>query len=131
MERFESNLKTSYGIGIEEYLKSTNTKEDAFHEQVKQLVTETVEGELIIAAIAKQEKIEIGDEEFAEYKKNIVESYGYASEEALIQQHGEEYVRNVFLNEKTVEKLLESAKVTYGKKDGEAPADSGTEDKEK
>ena len=131
MERFESNLKTSYGIGIEEYLKSTNTKEDAFHEQVKQLVTETVEGELIIAAIAKQEKIEIGDEEFAEYKKNIVESYGYASEEALIQQHGEEYVRNVFLNEKTVEKLLESAKVTYGKKDGEAPADGGTEDKEK
>lgn len=132
MERFETNLQASYGISVEEYLKSTDTAEEDFNEQVKQLVTETVEGELIIAAIAKQEKIEVGEEEFEEYKKNIVETYGYASEEALIQQHGEEYVRNVFLNEKTVDKLLESATVTYGEKDAEkAPSNDSAKDAEK
>lgn len=125
MERFETNLQASYGISVEDYLKSTNTTEEDFDAQVKQLVTETVEGELIIAAIAKKEGIEITDEGFEEYKKNIVETYGYADEEALIQQHGEEYVRNVYLNELTVDKLLESAKVTYGEN---AAADGATED---
>lgn len=140
MERFETNLQESYGISVEDYLKSTDTTEEDFDAQVKQLVTETVEGELIIAAIAKKEGIEITDEGFAEYKKNIVESYGYADEEALIQRHGEEYVRNVYLNELTVDKLLESAKITYGekaatdgsKKDAEkAPANDSAEDAEK
>lgn len=137
MERFESNLQASYGIKVEDYLKSTNTTEEDFNEQVKQLVTETVEGELIISAIAKKEGIEVKDEEFAEYKKNIVETYGYANEEALIGQHGEEYVKNVFLSEKTVDKILESAKVTYGEKDAsddrakgeeKTPADGSAED---
>ena len=128
MERLETNLQEDYGISVEDYRKSISTTEEDFDAQVEQLVTETVEVELIIAAIAKKEGIEISDEGFAEYKKNIVESYGYANEEALIQQHGEEYVRNVYLNELTVDKLLESAKVTYGEK---AASDGSAEDAEK
>ena len=52
--------------------------------------------------------------------RSIVEEYGYESEEALIEQHGEAYVKNIFLNEKTLKALAESLNIIYG----EAPKDS-------
>lgn len=119
MERFNANLE-AYGMKMEDYLTASNVTEEDFEAQAKQLVTETLEGELIIEAIAEKEKIEIGEEEFAEYKKSVVEDYGYASEEALLEQHGEEYIKNVFLREKTVDMLTENAKITYGETSGES-----------
>ncbi|EOS27585.1 trigger factor [Lachnospiraceae bacterium 3-1] len=119
MERFQANLE-SYGMKMEDYLKASNVTEDEFQKQMEEVVSDTLEGEMIVQAIAKKENIEIGDEEFAEYKKGIVEEYGYASEEALIEQHGEAYVKNIFLNEKTLKALAESLNIIYG----EAPKDS-------
>lgn len=113
MERFNANLE-SYGMKMEDYLTASNITEDEFQEQMKEVVTDTLEGEMIVQAIAKKENIEIGDEEFEEYKKSVVEEYGYASEEALIEQHGEAYVRNIYLNEKTLKMLAENANITYG-----------------
>ena len=81
--------------------------------QAKELVTDSLEGQLIIESIAKKENITIDEKEFEEYKKKVVEDYGYGSEEALLEQHGEEYVRNVFLNEKVMGMLVENAKITY------------------
>lgn len=119
MDRFNANLE-AYGMKLEDYLETSNVTEEDFEAQAKQLVTETLEGELLIEAIAQKENIEIGDEEFEEYKKDVVEEYGYESEEALLEQHGEDYVKNVFLREKTVDMLMENAKITYGENSGES-----------
>lgn len=119
MDRFNANLE-AYGMKLEDYLETSNVTEEDFEAQAKQLVTETLEGELMIEAIAQKENIEIGDEEFEEYKKDVVEEYGYESEEALLEQHGEDYVKNVFLREKTVDMLMENAKITYGENSGES-----------
>ncbi|TGY97955.1 trigger factor [Petralouisia muris] len=119
MARFNANLE-AYGMKLEDYLSTSGFTEEDFNAQAEQLVTETLEGELIIEAIAQKEKIEISDEEFEEYKKSVVEEYGYESEEALLEQHGEEYVRNVYLREKTIDMLTKNAKITYGENSGEA-----------
>ena len=119
VSRFEANLE-AYGMKLEDYLKTSNVTEEDFQAQAKQLVTETLEGELIIEAIAGKENVEFSDEEFAEYKKSVVEDYGYENEEALLEQHGEAYVKNVFVREKTLDMLIENAKITYGETSGEA-----------
>ena len=113
MERFHANLE-AYGMKLEDYLQSSGITEEQFQEQIKEVVTDTLEGELIVQAIAGKENVEIGDEEFEEYKKSVVEEYGYASEDALIEQHGEAYVRNIYLNEKTLKMLAETLTITYG-----------------
>ena len=64
MSRFEANLE-AYGMKLEDYLKTSNVTEEDFQAQAKQLVTETLEGELIIEAIAGKENVEFSDEEFA------------------------------------------------------------------
>ena len=67
-------------------------------------------------AISKAEKIEADQEGYAAYKENVVTNYGYESEEALIEQYGEAYVRDAYISDKTLELLLDSVKVTYDAK---------------
>lgn len=112
MDRFNTNL-SNYGMKLEDYLSTSGMTEEEFNEQAEQLVKESLEGQLLIESIAKKENITVDEKEFEEYKKSVVEEYGYASEEALIEQHGEEYVRNVFLNEKVMDLLVDNAKITY------------------
>lgn len=121
VEQFTSNLKMNFGMELEEYLKTANTTEEQFDDQVDQYVTENLETQLIIEAIAKKENFEIEEKKFADYKKSVVEDFGYESEEALLEQYGEEYVKTVYLNEQIVKLLEESAEITYSedvKKDG-------------
>lgn len=113
MERFESNLETTYGMKLEDYLQTAGTTEEDFEAQINQLMTESLEGDLILEAIAKKENMEMDEEAFEAYKTSIVEEYGYASAEALVEQYGEEYIRNVYRNEQILEMVGEQAQITY------------------
>lgn len=125
-ERYESGLKNSYGMSLSEYLEISQITEDDFNAQVEQERTESLENQLIIEAIAKKEKIEIDDKKYADYKKSIVADYGYASEEALVEQYGEEYIKSVYLSEEVMKFLEENADITYSKdvKDSQADQDA-------
>jgi len=127
MEDFQAQLKSAYGIELAEYLQSVNSTEEDFNAQVEQYVTESLENQLILEAIAKKEKIEIDEKEFDEYVKGVVAEYNYESEEAFIKQFGEDYVRSVYISENTMKMLEESAKITYEEKSTET---SGEETKE-
>lgn len=122
MEQFEANLETSYGMTLEDYLSNMNTTEEDFNAQVEQYMKESLENQLILEAIAKKEGIEADEEGFAEYKAGVVADYGYESEDALIEQYGEDYVRDVYINEKALEMITENAVITYGDEDGDAAA---------
>ncbi len=89
---------------------------------------ESLNNQLILEAIAKKEKIDVDEEGYATYKEGIVSDYGYESEDALIEQYGEDYVKNAYLTTKTLEMLTESADITYDKnanKDAEAESAAG------
>ena len=64
-------------------------------------------------AIAKKEKIEVDEEGFAEYKQGIVTDFGYENEAALIEQYGEDYVKNAYISDKAMDFVIDNAKVTY------------------
>lgn len=120
LEQFKSNLKMNFGMELEDYLKTSNITEEQFDAQIEQYVTENLETQLIIEAIAKKENFGIDEKKFADYKKSVVEDFGYESEEALLEQYGEDYVRTVYLNEQIIKLLEENAEITYNEnvKDG-------------
>ncbi len=115
IEQFTASLEYS-GMEMKDYLASTNATQEEFEEQAKQTVEDSLKNQLILEAISKKEKMEADEEGYAEYKENIVTNYGYESEEALIEQYGEAYVKDAYISDKTLELLLDNAKVTYDAK---------------
>lgn len=124
MEQFESNLKNSYNMELADYLSSTGTTEDDFNAQVHQYIEDSLTNQLIMEAIAKKENIEADEEGFAEYKQGIITDYGYESEDALMGQYGEDYVKNAYVSDKAMQYVIDNAKVTYSS----APADDAAAD---
>ena len=128
IEQYKSGLKANYGMEMEEYLESIGSTEEEFNQQAEEFMKESLNNQLILEAIAKKEKIDVDEEGYATYKEGIVSDYGYESEDALIEQYGEDYVKNAYLTTKTLEMLTESADITYDKnanKDAEAESAAG------
>lgn len=112
-EQFEANLQ-SYGMTLEDYLKNYGTTEEEYNKQTEEVVKESLNNQLIIEAIAKKEGIEADEEGFAEYVKGVVAEYGYESEDAFLAQNGEEFVKNVYINNKALDMIKENAVITSG-----------------
>lgn len=124
-EQFQANVETNYGMSMEDYYTQMQTTEEDFNKQVVQMLQESLENQLILEAIAKKENVEADEEGYAEYKKNVVADFSYESEEALINQYGEDYVKNAYVSDKTMDLLIDNAKVTYDTKADSDSADSG------
>lgn len=129
IDQFTTNMETSYGMKLEDYLSSINTTEDEFKQQAEQMMTDSLENQIILEAIAQKENIEADEEGYTEYKKNVVTDFGFESEDALIQQYGEDYVKNAYVSDKTMDILIENAKITYEDK-ADSTEENQSEDKQ-
>lgn len=128
IDQFTTNMETSYGMKLEDYLSQINTTEEEFKQQAEQMMTESLQNQIILEAIAEKENIEADEEGFAEYKKGVVTDFGFESEDALIQQYGEDYVKNAYVSDKTMDILIENAKITYEEK-ADSTEENQSEDK--
>ncbi len=123
MDQFTDNLKNSYNMELADYLSSTGSTEDEFNQQVHQYIEDSLTNQLLMEAIAKKENIEADEEGFAEYKQGIVTDFGYESEDALIEQYGEDYVKNAYVSDKAMDFVIDNANITY---DAESAAKTET-----
>ena len=98
---------------LADYLGSMGMTEEQFNDQVQQYIQESLTNQLILEAIAKKEKIEADEEGYTAYMKDVVADFGYENEDALIKQYGEDYVKNAYISDKTLNYLIENAKITY------------------
>lgn len=128
IDQFTTNMENSYGMKLEDYLSQINTTEDEFKQQAEQMMTESLENQIILEAIAKKENIEADEEGYAEYKKGVVTDFGFESEDALIEQYGEDYVKNAYVSDKTMDILIDNAKITYDDK-ADSTEENQSEDK--
>lgn len=113
MDQFTDNLKTNYNMELSDYLSSVNTTEDEFNQQVRQYIEDSLTNQLILEAIAKKENIEVDEEGYTKYKQDIITDFSYESEDALMEQYGEDYVKNAYISDKAMDFVIENAKVTY------------------
>lgn len=128
-ERVQANVEAS-SMTMEDYYTQMQTTEDDFNVQVEQMVQESLENQLLLEAIAKKEKISADDGGYEDYVKSVVTDYGFENEEALINQYGEDYVKNAYVSDKTMELLINNAKITYDEKKDAADQEKSEQNKD-
>ena len=95
------------------------TEED-FRADITNEMRTNLTTELILEAIAQKEEIELDEEAFKEYVKQQMEVYAYEKEEDFYKANGvdaaagEAYERKIYVCNKALDKVVESAKITYG-----------------
>lgn len=82
IREYDSHLR-SQGIALEQFYKFTNSDEEALKSQMRPEAARRVKHRLMLEEIAKQEKIEISDEEANKEAERLAENYQIKKEEFL------------------------------------------------
>lgn len=92
MKQYSENLKMQ-GLTIEQFYQYTNSDEDALREQMKEEANKRVLFRLMLEAIAKEEKIEITDEEANSEAERLATRYQLEKDKFLEMFGGIEMVK--------------------------------------
>lgn len=110
---------SSQGYSVNDFVTNNYGMDlDTFKSNIQSSMTESMEQELIFEAIAKQEGIEINEDEYLKYANDMVESYGMATIEELYSNYdmpgfsGERYVRLTYITEQAVKFCIDNAVVS-------------------
>ena len=102
------------GLKMEDYLKYTNTDEQALRENFRQDALNNVKTELVLDAIRKQEKLEATEEEVDEEIRRHAQETGreFDSYKEGLNENQRENYKDIALNRKVVDLLKASAEVS-------------------
>lgn len=82
IDQYSQHLKMQ-GITIEQFYQFTNSDENALKDQMRPEAVKRITYRLMLEEIAKEEKIEISDDEAKEETKNLAEKYQMKEDEFL------------------------------------------------
>lgn len=114
-EQFETMCTEQYNMTSEEYLTQQGLNAEEFVAEIETYMQENLELEMILLCVAEREGIELDAEGYETYLSNMMASYGYESEDVLYAEYGEEYIRNSYVGNLAMDKILADAKITYTK----------------
>ena len=118
-------LASMYGMTLDDYLTNYGMTQDEFMEQIQPVAEEALGEEMTLLAIAKEENIEVSDEEYQDGLARYAEAQGMDDPSKLEEAYGENYIRNSLLQEKVLNFLYENATIEEVK---ETEAESDTEE---
>ena len=104
-------LASMYGMSLDDYLKNYGMTQDEFNEQIQPVAEEALGEEMTLLAIAKEENIEVSDEEYEAGLARYAEAQGMDDPSKLEEAYGENYIKNSLLQEKVLEFLYENATI--------------------
>ncbi len=117
-----TNRNCSDGVTLKVFLDTNfnGMTEEDFRSDISNEVQTTLQTELILEAIAKQEGIELEEEAFQEYVQQQMEANGYESAEDFYKANGvnadsgEAYERKVFVCNRALDLVIDNASIKYG-----------------
>lgn len=117
-----TNRNCSDGVTLKAFLDTNfnGMTEEDFRSDISNEVQTTLQTELILEAIAKQEGIELEEEAFQEYVQQQMEANGYESAEDFYKANGvnadsgEAYERKVFVCNRALDLVIDNASIKYG-----------------
>lgn len=101
------------GIDLETYYKYTNSTEEKVREYMKEAATKRVKTDLVLAEIAKSEKVEATDEEMMKRAKEMAKQYGTGELEKtakLLVESQKALLKADVINEKVVKLIVDNSK---------------------
>ncbi len=107
---YYTNLAVQEGISLNEYIqKEFGLAVESFYEEIRALVQNTMQQEMILFYVAQKENITITDEEYAEGAMEYASYYGLSSVEELEQYYSKENIAQSVLFDKVYEFLANNA----------------------
>ena len=121
-------LASMYGMSLDDYLKNYGMTQDEFNEQIQPVAEEALGEEMTLLAIAKEENIEVSDEEYEAGLARYAEAQGMDDPSKLEEAYGENYIKNSLLQEKVLDFLYENATIEeVAETEAESESESATE----
>lgn len=112
--QFEEMCKEQYDMTTSEVLKEHyGMTEKEFDKETKKTIEESVKKELILLAIADKEDIKVDTEKYEKYLSDMISNNHYKDEKAFYEEYEEYYVRDSYMCNAVMEKLVENVKVKY------------------
>lgn len=105
----ENMCKQYFGCTLEEYVTSSNQTMEEYNTQVNQMAEEEAKQEILFDAIAKNESMELSEEEVMKKAQEMAEQYNYDSAEAFLELVGKEDFKLSILQQNVVEFLADNA----------------------
>ena len=106
------NTRLSYqGMNIDQYLKMINKTMEEFRSEYKEQAETAVKSRLVLEAVGKDAGIEVKEEEISAKIKEMAENYGRKEEEVKDNPELVKYVGDNLKVEKTINFLVENAKI--------------------
>ncbi|MBO4816470.1 MAG: trigger factor [Clostridia bacterium] len=99
------------GMKLEQYLKMMNKTMDDFRTENKEQAENNVKTRLVLEAVEKEAGIEVTEEEISNKIKEMADSYGRKEEEVKDNPELVKYVGDSLKSEKTINFLVENAKI--------------------
>lgn len=107
IKQYEENLKMQ-GLSLEQFYKFTNSDEAALKDQMREDAIKRVKSRLLLEEVAKQEKIEISEEEVEKEAEELATKYNMKKDEFLNLFGGLEMVKYDLEMRKAIEVLKEN-----------------------
>ena len=114
IDRMAQDIETrlSYqGMKLEQYLKMINKTMEDFRKENREQAENAVKSRLVLEAVEKDAKIEVTEEEISAKIKEMAENYGRKEEEVKDNPELVKYVGDSLKTEKTINFLVENAKI--------------------
>lgn len=99
------------GMKLEQYLQMMNKTMNDFRNESKEQAERSVKSRLVLEAVAKDASIEVTDEEVSSKIKEMAENYGKKEEDVKDNPELVKYVKDNLKVEKTINFLVENAKI--------------------
>ena len=91
------------------FFGATDWKDLVTEEEMEQATVEEIHTKLVFEAIAKQENIEVNDEELQKYIEQTVKEFEYESTDALLEEYSEAELLEIAVREKITDFLMDNA----------------------
>ena len=105
---------SSQGLELKQYLSLTGSSMEELKDQLRPVAVKRVKGDLVLQAIAKEEKIEINDEDIDKELEKMAEIYQQDNKEKFVKdmKKGDlSFLNTAITNQKTIDFLVGSAKL--------------------
>ena len=113
------------GMEMADFLKSQGMSEEDYESECQQYAESKVEQNLIVQGIMDAEGLSINDEETQKLKDDLIEEYGFASIDEMIETYGEQEVNESLALLRVERFIVENATVTEVAGDSEDAVDEG------
>ena len=126
-DQIESLYATAAGMSMEDFIEAQGYTEDTFNELAEEKGKERLQQKMIVQAIMNAEKMKISKEDYDKMVEDYAAKYGFESKEVMLENYGEDMVKDTILWNQVGNVLIENGKITDQTVD-EGEADTGAAD---